>query len=70
MYIKFNVENIALKKPKSLCFARKGKFLKGGGIKSNDENRMKSNDGIPSPHGRWEWRYVFFGWFFKQKYSE
>ena len=52
MYIKFNVENIALKKPKSLCFARKGKFLKGGSIKSNDENRMKSNDGIPSPHGR------------------
>ena len=52
MYVKFNIENIALKKPKSLYFARKGKFLKGGGIKSNHENRMKSSDRIPSPHGR------------------
>ena len=26
-------------------------FKQSGGVKSNDENRMKSNDGIPSPHG-------------------
>ena len=52
MYVKFNIENIALKKQKSSYFARKGKFLKGSGIKINDENRMKSSDGIPSPHPR------------------
>ena len=28
----------------------KGKFLKSGGVKSNHENMMKSNGGIPSHH--------------------
>ena len=28
----------------------KEKFLKSGGIKSNHENMMKSNGGIPSHH--------------------
>ena len=51
MYIMFNVESVALKKSKSLCFASEEKFLKNDGVKSNDENMMKSNDGIPSPHG-------------------
>ena len=38
----FNVESVALKKSKSLCFASKEKFLKSDGIKSNDEcMRMK-----------------------------
>ena len=46
-----NVESVALKKSKSLCFASKVNFLKSEGVKSNDENMMKSNDGIPSPHG-------------------
>ena len=42
MYIMFNVESVALKKSKSLCFASKEKFLKSDGIKSNDEcMRMK-----------------------------
>ena len=50
MYIMFKVESVALKKSKSLCFASKDKFLKSEGVKSNDENMMKSNDGIPSPH--------------------
>ena len=49
MYIMFNVESVALKKSKSLCFASEQKFLKSDGVKSNDENMMKSNDGIPSP---------------------
>ena len=49
MYIMFNVESVALKKSKSLCFASEQKFLKNDGVKSNDENMMKSNDGIPSP---------------------
>ena len=47
----FNVESVALQKWKSLCFAREEKFLKGDGVKGNDENMMKINDGIPSPHG-------------------
>ena len=51
MYIMFNVESVALKKSKFLFFASKEKFLKSDGLKSNDENMMKSNDGIPSPHG-------------------
>ena len=46
-----NVESVALKKWKSLCFASKVKVLKSEGVKSNDENMMKSNDGIPFPHG-------------------
>ena len=49
MYIVFNVESDALKKSKSLFFASKEEFLKSDGVKSNDENMMKSNDGIPSP---------------------
>ena len=44
----FNVESVALQKWKSLCFAREEKFLKGDGVKGNDENMMKINDGIPS----------------------
>ena len=51
MYIMFNVESVALKKSKSLCFASKEKFLKSDGVKSNDEKMMKSNDGVSSPHG-------------------
>ena len=51
MYIMFKVERVPLKKSKSLCFASKEKFLKCDGVKSNYENVMKSNDGIPSPHG-------------------
>ena len=51
MYIIFSLESVALKKSKSLCFSSKEKFLQSGGVKSNDENMMKSNDGIPSPHG-------------------
>ena len=51
MYIMFKVESVALKKSKSLCFASKEKFLKSDGLKSNDENMMKSNDGTPSLHG-------------------
>ena len=42
MYIMFNVENIALKKSKSLCFASKEKVLKNDGIKSNDGNMIKT----------------------------
>ena len=57
----FNVENVALTKSKSLCFASIEKFLKGDGVKSNDENMMKSNDGIPSPHGSENEDMSFFG---------
>ena len=57
----FNVESVALKKSKSLCFASKEKFLKSDGIKSNDENMMKSNDGIPSLHGSENEGMFFFG---------
>ena len=38
----FNVENITLKKSKSLCFASKEKVLKNDGIKSNDGNMIKT----------------------------
>ena len=48
----FNVESVALKKSKSLCFSSKEKFLKSDGVKGNDENMVKSNDGVSSPHGR------------------
>ena len=51
MYMMFNVENIALKKSKSLCFASKEKVLKNDSIKSNEENMIKNNDEIFSPHG-------------------
>ena len=47
----FNLDIVAWKKSKSLCFASKEKFFKSDGVKSNDENMMKSNNGIPSPHG-------------------
>ena len=46
----FNIESVTLKKSKSLCFGSKERFLKSEGVNSNDKN-MKSNDGIPSPHG-------------------
>ena len=42
-------------------FRQYRKVFKSGGVKSNDENTMKSNDGIPSPSWKWEWRYVFLG---------
>ena len=32
-------------------FRQQKKFLKSEGVKSNDENMMKSNDGIPSHYG-------------------
>ena len=51
-------------------FRQQKKFLKSEGVKSNDENMMKSNDGIPSPHGSENEGMCFFGRFFKQKYSE
>ena len=41
---------MSLYKIKSLCFTSKEKFLNSDGVKSNDENTMKSNDAIPSPH--------------------
>ena len=40
MYIMFNVESVALKKSKCLCFASKEKLLKSDGVKSNDENMI------------------------------
>ena len=52
MHIMFNVESVALKKSKSSCFASEEKFFKSDGVKSNDENMMKSNYGISSPQGR------------------
>ena len=42
--------NRALKKSKSLSFVSNGEFLKSGGVKRNDKNMMKGNDGIPSHH--------------------
>ena len=60
MHIMFNVESAALKKSKSLCFASKEKFLKSDDVKINDKNLMKSNDGIPSPHGSGNERTCFF----------
>ena len=56
----FKVESVALKKSKSLCFARKEKFLQSDGVKGNDKN-MKINDGIPSPHGSKNEGVCFFG---------
>ena len=41
----------ALKKWKFLSSVSKEKFLKTDGVKHNQENVMKSNDGIPSHHG-------------------
>ena len=51
MYIMLNVESVTLKKSRSLCFVSKEEFLNSGGVKRNDEDMMKSNDGIPSHHG-------------------
>ena len=52
MYITFKVESVALTKSKSfLSFVSKEKFLKSDNVKRNHEN-MKSNDGIPSHHGK------------------
>ena len=60
----------SLKKSKSLSFVSKGKFLKSGSVKGNDENMMKSNDGIPSQHGSENEDRCFFEWFFKYKYCQ
>ena len=65
MYIMFNVESVALKKIKIFMFPSEEKSLKSDYVKSNDENIMKSNDGIPSPHGSDNEGMCFFGWFFK-----
>ena len=65
MYIMFNVESVALKKIKIFMFPSEEKSLKSDDVKSNDENIMKSNDGIPSPHGSDNESMCFFGWFFK-----
>ena len=46
-------------------FRQQKKFLKSEGVKSNDENMMKSNDGIPSPHGSVKESTHFFGQFLK-----
>ena len=57
----FNVESVALKKLKSLSFVGKVNILRSGGVKSNDENMVKSNEGIPSPHGSEIEGTCFFG---------
>ena len=36
MHAMFNVESVALKKPKSLCFVSEEKFSDSGGMKGND----------------------------------
>ena len=61
MYIMFNVESVALKKIKIFMFPSEEKSLKSDDVKSNDENIMKSNDGIPSPHGSDNEGMCFFG---------
>ena len=61
MYIMFNVESVALKKSKYLCFVNKGKFLKSDSVKINDENMINSNDWILSPHGSENEGTCFFG---------
>ena len=61
MYIMFNVESVALKKIKIFMFPSEEKSLKSDYVKSNDENIMKSNDGIPSPHGSDNEGMCFFG---------
>ena len=57
----FNVESVALKKLKSLSFVGKVNILRSGGVKSNDENMVKSNEGISSPHGSENEGTCFFG---------
>ena len=67
----FNVESVvALKKSKSLSFVSEEKFLKSEALESNDENIMKSNDRNSLSSWKGEWKYMFFEWFFMQKYSE
>ena len=41
MHIMFNIENVALKKSKSLCFANKEKLLNSDGVKINDEKKKQ-----------------------------
>ena len=61
MYIIFNLEIVALRKSKSLRFVSKEMFFKSGGVTSNHENIMKSNDGIPSHHGSEDEGTCFLG---------
>ena len=49
------------KEIKTLSFVSKGKFLKGDGIKSNNGNMMRSNDGTPYHHGSKNEGTCFFG---------
>ena len=60
MYIMFNVASVTLKKS-NLYVSSAKKFLKSEGVKSNDENVMKSNDGIPSHYGSENKGTCFFG---------
>ena len=52
---------IGLQKSKSLGFVGKEKFLKSVGVKSNNENMMKSNDGIFFHRGNENEVRVFLG---------
>ena len=47
MSIMFNVEIVALRKSKSLCFASKETFLKSDDVKSIDKKMMKSMMDFP-----------------------
>ena len=52
MYITFKVESVSLERNQNpLSFVSKEKFLKSDIVKRNHGN-MKSNDGIPSHHGK------------------
>ena len=46
----FNIECVALKKSKPLCFAIKEKLLKSDGVKVMTKTWWKNNDWIPFPH--------------------
>ena len=70
MYIIFNVESVALKKSKSLRFVSKEKFLMSDGVKSNEENMMKAMTEFSFLMEVRMKVYVFFWWFFKQKFFE
>ena len=48
--LKSNAKGVAFRKQKYYV-SPKERFLKRDGVKSNDENMMKNNDGILSPHG-------------------
>ena len=50
MELKSNAKGVAFKKQKSYV-SPKERFLKSDGVKSNDVNMMKNNDGILPPHG-------------------